>query len=418
MPEIRHLVFAVDALVVGVVVVDLLLGLPRRSHFKVERSFVGTWSHNRQERVRFHIDHHSVLPRRVTVVPDLMAALVTEMGAQVLSLPPRRRASVVFAVTATERGVFEFGALWIAAHSRLGLWRRHMRFGESTPLHVYPNLKQLSEYALLARTNRLSLIGVRRFRRAGGDTEFERLRDYQTGDPLQRVDWKATARRQALTVRDFQVSQSQNVIFMLDTGRMMASRHEAEGGEISLLDQAIDAALMMAYVALAQGDRVGLIAYSDSVHRYVPPKGGARHLNQLIHAVHDLQPQLVESRHDEAFLYLQRKERKRCMACLFTSIIDQVNADVIQAHVTKLHGRHLPMTVVLRDPGLHVYLDKPPVGEDALYRSGAAAMIANWREEALRSLGTAGALVVDSAADELTPAVVSRYLEVKARHLL
>ena len=419
--DLRHLVFGLDLLVLGVVVLDAVLGLPRRRHFALERSFATTWSHGRPEAVTFHLDHRGRLARRVTVTPDLMSGFEVDDPERELRLPGRRRASIEFRVRAATRGSYEFGALWVAARSRLGLWRRHLRLGERLELHVYPNLKQLSEYALLARTDRLSLIGVRRQRRAGGDTEFERLREYQTGDPLQRIDWKATARRDALTVRDYQVTQSQSVIILLDTGRMMASRHADDGeGERSLLDEAIDAALMMAYVALHQGDRVGLVAYAGGVRRFVPPRGGARQLTTLIHAVHDLQPVLEESRHDEALLFLQRKERKRALALLCTNLIDQVNVDLIRHHVTRLGGRHLPMVMALRDPGLHGFLDpvSDPGDQRDLYAVGAAAMIANWRDEALHSLSVAGALIVDADRSTLTPALVSRYLEIKARHLL
>lgn len=417
-PDLRHLVFALDLLVVGVIALDAVLGLPRRRDFSLERSFATTWSGGRPEEVTFHLDHRGWLGRRVTVTPDLMAEFEAEDPLRVLRLPARRRASLTFRIRAAVRGSFEFGALWIAAGSRLGLWRRHLLLGQRVELHVYPNLKQLSEYALLARTDRLSLIGVRRQRRAGGDTEFERLREYQTGDPLQRIDWKATARRDALTVRDYQVTQSQSVIILLDTGRMMAGRHEDGDGERSLLDEAIDAALMMAYVALHQGDRVGLIAYADGVRRFVPPRGGGRQLTSLIHAVHDLQPVLAESRHDEALLFLSRKERKRALALICTNLVDQVNAELIQSHVVKLGGRHLPMIMALRDPGLHGFLDPATPERHSIYEVGAAAMIANWREEALRALAVAGALIVDADRRELTPALVSRYLEIKARHLL
>ena len=132
-------------------------------------------------------------------------------------------------------------------------------------LNVYPDMKQLSDYALLARTNRLSLIGVRKTRRVGQDNEFERLRDYTRDDNYRHIDWRSTARRRKLTVRQFQNDQSQRVIFLLDCGRMMTN----ERGGYSLLDHALNSTLMMAYVALVAG-RLGrhalLFRYDSLVH--------------------------------------------------------------------------------------------------------------------------------------------------------
>jgi uncharacterized protein (DUF58 family) len=120
-----------------------------------------------------------------------------------------------------------------------------MDYPVPTELHVYPDMKQLAEYALLARKNRLSLLGLRRTRRIGQDNEFERLRDYTLDDNYKFIDWRATARRDKLTVRDFQQNQSQRLIFLVDCGRMMTN--QAAG--LSLLDHAFNSMLMLSYVA-------------------------------------------------------------------------------------------------------------------------------------------------------------------------
>ena len=132
-------------------------------------------------------------------------------------------------------------------------------------------MQQLGQYALLARTNRLSLLGVRRKRRIGQDHDFERLRDYTLDDNYKHIEWRATARRRKLTVKDFQSSQSQRIIFLMDCGRMMTN--EAAG--LSLLDHALNAMLMLGYVALRQGDS----AWADRLLRRDPqfPASPGRH---------------------------------------------------------------------------------------------------------------------------------------------
>src|SRR5690606_36023299 len=126
-------------------------------------------------------------------------------------------------------------------------------------INVYPDMKQLAEYALLARTNRLSLMSLRRTPRLGQDNEFERLRDYKREDNSRHNEWRSTARRNKLTVKNFQANQSQRVVFMVDCGRMMTGT----SGGMNLLGHAFDAILMLSYVAPARNDQVGLICFSN-----------------------------------------------------------------------------------------------------------------------------------------------------------
>lgn len=415
------MLLALDGALLLVALLDLALIVRVGRVLRVEAACTGTWSLGRPEPVTYQVDHLARMPRRVRLLPDLPVGFRAEEGVQELELPGRTRAEVAFRIVPGGRGAFSLCGLHLAVPSRLGLWHRHLHLGDELVVHVYPDLKQLAEFDLLARTERLALIGVRRSRRVGGDTEFERLRDRHSDDPLNRMDWKATARRDVLTVRDYRTSQAQRIILMVDAGRMMVSTAKRpDGVERSLLDQAIEAALMLAWVAARQGDSVGLVAYSDGVKRWVPPRSGQRQVNLLIHALHDLHCERVESRHEDAFLHLERSERKRSLVVLLTHVLDEVNADHLERHARQLTGRYLPLVALLQDGDLHRLAPEaaaPPDTAD-LWRAGAAAAILNQRGELIERLRRAGALVVDSPAERLTPDLVSRYLEVKARHLL
>jgi uncharacterized protein (DUF58 family) len=280
-------------------------------------------------------------------------------------------------------------------------------------------MKQLSHYALLARTNRLSLIGVRRTRRIGQDSDFERLRDYSRDDNYRHIDWRSTARRRKLTVRQFQSDQSQRVMFLLDCGRMMTNERDG----YSLLDHALNSALMMAYVALQQGDSVGMLCFSDTIHAYIPPRGGANQMNRLIHAGFDQFPRLVESRYDQAFLYLSNHCKRRSLVTLATNVVDEVNAGAVVDYLGNFSGRHLPLGVLLRDREMFDAADSPGDPDAAgdrfqMYRAAAAADILLWRDQVIKDLEHRGVLVVDAFPDELTAPLVNQYLDIKAKHLL
>lgn len=407
------LALTADVVLLGVAIADLLT-LPRPRTFSAERDVGRIASLGTRHPVTLRLNSESTRTELVELRDDIPAEFVAEPLDFQVPLAPRSRSSLQYALIAQRRGAFQLRTVHLRARSRLSLWKRHIELPVASTIHVYPDMKQLSEYALLARTNRLTLIGVRRTRRVGQDNEFERLRDYTPDDNYKHIDWRSTARRQRLTVKDFQSSQSQRVIFLVDCGRMMTN--EADGRQ--LLDHALNAMLMMSHVALRQGDSAGLICFSDQVHTYVPPRGGMHQLNALLHAAFDRFPRLVESRYDEAFLYLASRCKKRSLVVLITNIVDEVNSMQVEQYLGALTGRHLPVGVVLRDRRLFEAADQQrPTGAE-LYRAAAAADILAWRHQVLRDMEHRGIRIVDADPRDLTAGMINQYLEIKARHLL
>ena len=388
--------------------------LPRRRSLSAERQTGRVASLRQNHRVTLTISNHSRKRIRVWVRDGVPHELQPTPDEFVLELAGRSRSTVHYEARSTRRGAFTMRGIHVRARSRLGLWQRFFELPAESIVHVYPDMKQLSEYALLARTNRLSLMGVRRTRRIGQDNEFERLRDYTPDDNYKHIDWRSTARRRKLTVKDFQANQSQRLIFLIDCGRMMTN--QAAG--ISLLDHALNAMLMLSYVALSRSDSVGLICFSDQIHSFVPPRGGSQQMNRLLHASFDRFPRLVESRYDQAFLHLASQCRKRSLVILISNVIDEVNSHQVERYLASMTGRHLPLGVLLRDRQVFDAADAPPGNELALFRAAAAAEMLTWRHQVLRDLTSKGVLSLDVFPEDLTAPLINRYLEIKARHLL
>ncbi len=357
-----------------------------------------------QTRRDFRVSVRDGAPHELNAQPDEFTRL----------LPGRSRTTLRYQLRPSRRGAFSLEMVHLRVGSRMGLWRRYLDYPVETTVHVYPDMKQLGQYAILARTNRLSLLGVRRTRRVGEDHDFERLRDYTVDDNYRHIDWRSTARRRKLTVKDFQASQSQRIIFLMDCGRMMTN--EAAG--LSLLDHGLNAMLMLSFVALRQGDSVGLICFSDAVHGFVPPRSGMFQMNRLLRASFDRFPRLIESRYDLAFRYLASRCRRRSLVVLVTNVIDEVNANQIDRYLSNLVGRHLPLGVLLRDRRLFEAADVEHPSDEQLWPAAAAAEILTWRHQVLSDLQSKGVLSLDVFPDEMTAPLVNRYLEVKARHLL
>lgn len=410
-------------LVVGILVVNLLIPLvalfdlftlPRKKSFTVERQTTRVASLQKNHRVTLHISNLRRRSRTAWVRDDIPQEFEPTPKEFVLKLGSRSRVTVHYELKASRRGKFQLHRVNMRVRSLLGFWQRFLAYEQETEIHVYPDMKQLAEYAILARTNRLSLMGVRRTRRIGLENDFERLRDYTLDDNYKYIDWKASARRLKLTVKDFQTSQSQRIIFLLDCGRLMTN--ESRG--LSLLDHSLNATLLLSYVALRQGDSVGMIAFADRVLSYVPPRGGMKQMNQLLHASFDRFPEQVESRYDDAFLYLNGHCKKRSLMVMISNVIDEVNAHQIESYLRNLVGRHLPLGVILRDHQLFDAADLAPSNNTQLFQAAAAAEILTWRHQVLRDLERHGVLALDVFPEDMTARLVNSYLEIKARHLL
>jgi uncharacterized protein (DUF58 family) len=412
-PGLLPLIAVIDCLIPVVAIADLFT-LPRKRSFSIERETTRVASLRKNHRVTLQISNLSYQSRTGWIRDDVPQEFEPDPKEFVLRLAARSRVTVHYELKASRRGAFTLNQLNLRVRSRLGFWQRLLIYPQVTELHVYPDMKQLAEYAILARTNRLSRMGVRRTRRVGLENDFERLRDYTLDDNYKYIDWRASARRLKLTVKDFQTSQSQRIIFLLDCGRLMTN--EAAG--LSLLDHSLNAALLLSYVALRQGDAVGMIAFADRVLRYVPPRGGLKQMNQLLHASFNRFPELIESRYDDAFLYLNTHCKKRSLVVLISNVIDEVNAHQIEGYLRNLVGRHLPLGVILRDHRLFDAADRDPASDEQLFQAAAASEILIWRHQVLRDLEHHGVLALDVFPEDMTAPLVNSYLEIKARHLL
>jgi uncharacterized protein (DUF58 family) len=408
------LVLVVDAAVAMVALIDLVT-LTGSGRLRVERQMGRVCSIGEPEDVELVVENLGRMARSMRLRDDVPDEFSAEPAAFQVAVPGRRRAILAYRFVPKRRGTYVFAQVDALVASRLGFWRAQYSWPLRAEVRVYPDIHQVARFTMLARRDRLSSMGVRRSRRLGTDNEFERLRDYIEGDDPRHIDWRASARRSKLTSRAFQHNQSQRIIFLIDCGRLMAGD---TGDGLSPLDHAFNAMLLLAHVALIRGDQVGLLAFSDRVRAYVPPGGGPRRINRLVHGVHNVFPEMVEPRYDRAFIELERRCRKRSLVVLMTNLFDELSAQLAGEYLRNLTGRHLALGVFLRDHDLFAVADKAPGEGLGLYQGAAAADLLNWRERVLAGLRLRGVLTLDVFPEELTALLVNRYLDIKARHLL
>jgi uncharacterized protein (DUF58 family) len=243
---------------------------------------------------------------------------------------------------------------------------------------------------------------------------FEGLREWVRGDDTRIIDWKATARRGKPMARIYEDERRQQVLLVLDAGRLLA----AESDGMPRLERAISAALRLAHAAVEQDDDVGILVFADTVQAFAPPRRGRRGLRAVLGALAAVEGRLEESNYPAAFRQLALRSRRRALAVLFTDVIDRAASSALVAQTGSLRPRHLPVAVTLRDPALERTATARPATEAEAFERAAAEDLLQARSEALAVMRRQGVLVLDVPPDAAAEAVTESYHRLKRRGLL
>jgi uncharacterized protein (DUF58 family) len=248
---------------------------------------------------------------------------------------------------------------------------------------------------------------VLQVRRRGEGTEFHQLREHRQGDPQRAIDWKATARTARLIAREYEEERDQRVLLVIDCGRRMASKDDA----LSHFDHTLNAALLLAHVALRQGDAVGMLTMGG-VQRYLEPRKSIAAVHALLNRVYDLEPTLAVPDYDLAAREVMRHMRRRALVIVLTNLRDEDDETLLPA-LKLLRTRHLVVLASLRESIISRALSARVDSFDRAVTHAAAADYLAQRERAFRRIGAAGAVCLDVEPERLAISLVNRYLELK-----
>jgi uncharacterized protein (DUF58 family) len=328
------------------------------------------------------------------------------------SVPARGFIEVNYIATPLERGPVAFAPCHVRQLSLLGLWQRAVRTGGSAEVKVYPNYEPVVRYTLLAMSNRQSQMGIIAKNRVGQSREFHQLRDYQDGDVLSQVDWKATARRGQIISREYREQRDQTLVFMLDCGRRM----RALDGALPQFDHCLNATLLLSYIALRQGDSVGLMSFGGT-NRWLPPVKGQHSMSALLNHLYDYQSSTAPSDFSEAAERLLARQRRRALVVLLTNLRTE-DASNLLPPLALLRRRHLVVIASLRERQVVERLKQPVRRfDDALLNAAGHGYIEE-RSQFLAMLRDYGVLTLDETAEALPSALASAYLDIKKRGAL
>jgi uncharacterized protein (DUF58 family) len=391
--------------------IDLLLS-PRRERVRLtietpEMLYIGS-----SDRAVVRLDLGTPRPLAVELTVDLSPELRPQprLVARVGRLPVR----LEVALEPTRRGTAVVQAVWVRYRGPLGFVAHTHRIPAERRIPVVPNLLPVRSVALRFFADRDFRAGLKIERFKGEGTEFDSLKEFVRGDDSRAIHWRASARHRRLLCRQFRAERNHQIVVALDTGRLMG---ETLAG-IPKLDHALNAALLLSYVCLRAGDRVGLFSFASSVGLYFEPQAGMRTQLALTRISSGIDYSATETNYTLGLTTLAQRLRRRSLIIVLTDFVDTVTAELMVENLTRLARRHLVVFVSLRDPAVAGLAAAPPIDSLALNRAVVAQDMARDREIVLRRLGRMGIGCLDVPPDKVGSRLINSYLDIKRREMI
>lgn len=372
------------------------------------------FSNGDDNEVQLRVENSYSFPIRLSVIDEVPAVFQMRDICFRAELKPGEGKTILYHLRPTRRGTYGFGRIRLFASTRIGLIERRFTCGVAQMVKVYPSYLMLHRYELLAMSNNLTELGIKRIRRVGHQTEFEQIKEYVRGDDYRTINWKATARRHQLMVNVYQDERSQQIYNVIDKGRVMQQAFQG----MTLLDDAINASLVLSYVAMRKDDKAGLVTFGSQFETFVPASKQTGQMQIILESLYAQETTFDETDYSTLCVHLAKHVSKRSLLILYTNFSDLHSMNRQLAYLRQLSRQHCLLVVFFEDADLKEYIRQTPTETEAYYRQVIAEKFAYEKRLIVTTLKQNGIHAVLTTPDHLTVDVVNKYLEMKSRQLI
>lgn len=321
---------------------------------------------------------------------------------------------ITYHLRPTRRGVYGFGRIRVFVSTALGLVQRRFTCDKPIDVKVYPSYLMLNRYELLAMSNNLTELGIKRIRRAGNNTEFEQIKEYVKGDEYRAINWKASARRNQLMVNVYTDERSQQIFNLIDKGRVMQQAFQG----MTLLDYAINASLVLSYVAVRKEDKAGLVTFNEDLDEFLPAAKSSTQMQNILEALYAQETDFGETDYSALLVNVNRLIRKRSLLVLYTNFSGLNSLQRQLPYLRQLNQRHRLLVVFFADEELSDFIEQKPLDSEEYYQQVIAEKISREKQLIVTTLQQQGILSLLTTPDRLSINVINRYLEIKSRQMI
>ena len=378
------------------------------------RTLSERFSNGDDNEVNIRVESIYSFPVRLEVIDEIPPVFQRRDVLFRLKLAMGEGKNIRYKLRSTERGVYSFGHVRVFASTPIGLVQRRFTLCQPCDVKVYPSYLMLTRYELLAMSNNLAEMGIKKIRKVGNHTEFEQIKDYVSGDDFRLINWRATARTSRLMVNVYQDERSQQVFNIIDKGRVMQQAFRG----MTYLDYAINASLVLSYIAMRKEDKAGVVTFSDHFEDFVPASRRTGHMQNILEILYRQQTRFAESDYSALVAEVNQHITKRSLLILYTNFANRISMERQLPYLLQLNRRHRLLVVFFEDHEVKDYLATRSDSDEEYYRHVVAEQFAYEQRLIVSSLKQRGILALLTTPEALSVDVLNKYLEIKTRELL
>ena len=371
------------------------------------------FSNGEENEVKLFVDNGFPFKVKVDVIDESPVVFQRRDISYITSLNSHQGKNIIYKLRPTNRGVYSFGKIRVFASTIIGLIQRRFTCGNDQDIKVYPSYLMLNQYELLAMSNNLSDMGIKKIRRIGNNTEYEHIKDYVSDDDFRTINWKATARRNKLMVNVYTDEKSQQIINVIDKGRVMQQTF----GGMTLLDYAINASLVLSYIAMHKEDKAGVMTFERQFDTYTRPERSKAHMQHILESLYHQETTFGESDFSSLCVNVSRLVTKRSLLIVYTNFLGENAMKRQLPYLKQLSRSHVVLVVFFEDTELDEYSKKTSYDMQDYYCHAVAENFIYEKKAIVSILKQNGIYALLTPPENLSVNVINRYLEMKAAHL-
>jgi uncharacterized protein (DUF58 family) len=394
--------------------VDIFMLYSGKKGIEADRLLPDRLSNGDDNIIRIRLINNYLIPVYLDIIDEIPFQFQKRDFLHLLRLTAHEKKELVYGLRPTERGEYLFGKLNVYAKSPLRLVGKRYIFCDNEPVAAYPSFIQLRRYDMMAFSNNLTQYGLKRIRRIGHTMEFEQIKEYVQGDDIRTINWKATSKKNALMVNQYQDEKSQPVYQVIDTGRAMQMPFFG----LSLLDYAINSTLALSNIVLKKHDKAGMFTFSKKVGNYVAADRRAGQMQKLMETLYRIDTDFLESDFSRLYVDIKQSVTQRSLIILYTNF-ETLNALRRQlTYLKEIAKNHLLIVFFFDNTELNSLINSPTKNVQEVYDKVIAEKFAFEKRLIVRELQKHGIQSILTQPENLTVDSINKYMELKARGMI
>ena len=399
-------------LLLGIAIfIDTLLVFSKRKGIRAERLVTDRFSIGDDNKVVISLDNNYAFPVKTSVIDELPIQFQEREWIRRAKIDRGEKHDLEYFLKPMTRGEYVFNNINIFAHGPLQLVKRRFIFEATQTVKVYPSYIQMRRYQLLAVSNRLQEAGVKKIRKIGHSMEFEQIKEYVRGDDYRTINWKATARKDALMVNNYTDERSQQIYCLINKGRVMKMPFNG----MTLLDHAINASLVLSNVALVKQDKAGVITFEKNLDTFLQADKKPMQMNLILESLYRQKTDYLESDFEKLFSVIRNRVTNRSLLILFTNFESLESLQREMSALKKIAKYHLLLVVFFENTELKSLIEGDASSLEDIYIKTIAEKFAFEKRLMVKELHKNGIPSILTTPENLTVNTVNKYLELKTR---